>query len=72
MQVATEPDYKFELAIALGELEIAKDIAGEAASEVKWKQLGELAMSSGDLILAEGCLSKASDLSGLLLMYSAR
>jgi coatomer subunit beta' len=34
-------------------------------------QLGELAMTSGDLPLAESCLTKAADLSGLLLMYSS-
>lgn len=70
-QVATEPDYKFELAIGLGELEIAREIAGESASEAKWKQLGELAMSAGDLSLAESCMGKAKDLSGLMLVYSA-
>jgi len=71
LKVATEPDYKFELAIGLGELEIAREIAGESASEAKWKQLGELAMSAGDLSLAESCMGKAKDLSGLMLVYSA-
>lgn len=34
-------------------------------------QLGELAMSSGELVLAESCLTRACDLSGLLLMFSS-
>jgi coatomer subunit beta' len=71
LKVATEPDYKFELAIQLGDLSTAVQIAGEAATEAKWKQLGELALSSGELPLAESCLTKAADLSGLLLMYSS-
>mmetsp|Transcript_32188 Transcript_32188/g.44654 ORF Transcript_32188/g.44654 Transcript_32188/m.44654 type:complete len:968 (-) Transcript_32188:442-3345(-) len=74
LQVAIEPDYKFDLAIQLGELAIAREIASGiaiAGSEGKWKQLGELAMSSGDLILAESCLNQAQDLGGLLLLYSA-
>ena len=71
LRIATEPDYKFDLAIQLGELQLAREIAVEAASEAKWKQLGELAMSAGDLSLAETCLDSASDLSGLLLMYSS-
>ncbi|KAJ7540716.1 hypothetical protein O6H91_10G027900 [Diphasiastrum complanatum] len=72
LEVATDPDYRFELAVQLGRLEVAKAIAEEAQSESKWKQLGELAMSAGKLDLAEECLSHATDLSGLLLLYSAQ
>ncbi|XP_024969366.1 coatomer subunit beta'-2-like isoform X2 [Cynara cardunculus var. scolymus] len=71
LEVATDPDYRFELAIHLGKLEIAKDIALVAQSESKWKQLGELAMSTGMLDMAEDCLKHANDLSGLLLLYSS-
>ncbi|KAF3649215.1 Coatomer subunit beta'-1 [Capsicum annuum] len=71
LEVATEPDYRFDLAIQLGKLDIAKDIAVVAQSESKWKQLGELAMSAGMLDMAEECLKYASDLSGLLLLYSS-
>jgi coatomer subunit beta' len=51
LEIATDPDYKFDLAIQLGRLEIAKEIAEEVQSESKWKQLGELAMSSGKVHL---------------------
>ncbi|CAL2245583.1 unnamed protein product [Prunus armeniaca] len=71
LEVATDPDYRFELAIQLGRLEIAKEIATEVQSESKWKQLGELAMSTGKLDMAEECLKHAMDLSGLLLLYSS-
>uniref|UniRef100_A0A0D6QW38 Coatomer subunit beta' n=1 Tax=Araucaria cunninghamii TaxID=56994 RepID=A0A0D6QW38_ARACU len=71
LEVATDPDYKFDLAIQLGRIEVAKAIAVEAQSELKWKQLGELAMSTGKLDNAEECLIHASDLSGLLLLYSS-
>ncbi|KAK1265535.1 Coatomer subunit beta'-2 [Acorus gramineus] len=71
LEVATDPNYKFDLAIQLGRLEVAMDIAVEVQSESKWKQLGELAMSAGNLEMAEECLSHAMDLSGLLLLYSA-
>ncbi|KAK4361935.1 hypothetical protein RND71_017176 [Anisodus tanguticus] len=47
LEVATEPDYRFDLAIQLGKLDIEKDIAVIAQSESKWKQLGDLAMSAG-------------------------
>ncbi|KAK4359467.1 hypothetical protein RND71_021696 [Anisodus tanguticus] len=71
LEVATDPDYRFDLAIQLGKLEIAKEIAVVAQNESKWKQLGDLAMSSGRLEMAEECLKHANDLSGLLLLYSS-
>ncbi|KAB5530119.1 hypothetical protein DKX38_020200 [Salix brachista] len=52
-------------------LEVAKEIASEVQSESKWKQLGELAMSNGRLEMAEECMRHATDLSGLLLLYSS-
>ena len=42
-----------------------------AAGEQKWKQLGELAMSGGDIELASACLAKSGDLSGQLLLCTA-
>ncbi|TYJ17985.1 hypothetical protein E1A91_A09G090900v1 [Gossypium mustelinum] len=71
LEVATDPDYRFELAVQLGKLGIAKEIATEVQSESKWKQLGELAMSTGKLQMAEECMKHAMDLSGLLLLYSS-
>nr|KJB13138.1 hypothetical protein B456_002G058900 [Gossypium raimondii] len=71
LEVATDPDYRFDLAMQLGKLEIAKEIATEAQSESKWKQLGELAMSTGKLAMAEECMKHAIGLSGLLLLYSS-
>ncbi|XP_020244249.1 coatomer subunit beta'-1-like isoform X2 [Asparagus officinalis] len=71
LKVATDPNYKFDLAVQLERLDIAKEIAVEVQSESKWKQLGKLAMSTGKLDMAEECLSQAMDLSGLLLIYSA-
>ncbi|CAD6340303.1 unnamed protein product [Miscanthus lutarioriparius] len=71
LEIATDADYKFDLAVQLGKLEVAKAIAIEAQSQSKWKQLGELAMSTGKLELAEECLLQAKDLSGLLLLYSS-
>ncbi|XP_062229104.1 coatomer subunit beta'-2-like isoform X1 [Phragmites australis] len=71
LEIATDPNYRFDLAVQLGSLEVAKEIAVEARSESKWKQLGELAMSTGKLEMAEDCLLQATDLSGLLLLYSS-
>ena len=94
LAIVTDPDYKFDLSVQLGRLEVAKvvprsnlyglflisrhgfsvsqlmseliiqDIAEEAQSESKWKQLGELAMSSGKVRLIQNVLA-------LERMYSA-
>jgi coatomer subunit beta' len=72
LEVATDPDFQFELAVALGRLELAQELAAEADSEVKWRQLGELALNTGNLGVAEACFEKAKDLGGLLLLYTSR
>ena len=71
MAIATDPDYKFELAIQVGELETASAIAETSSSEAKWKQLGELSMALGNFGILEKCLTMGKDLSGLLLYYSS-
>ncbi|KMZ59957.1 Coatomer subunit beta'-1 [Zostera marina] len=71
LEIATDPNYRFDLSLQLCKLDIAKEIAAEVQSESKWKQLGEIAMSSGKIEMAEECLSNAMDLSGLLLLYSS-
>ena len=72
LRIATDPDFKFELAVQLGELGVAREIVEtQGASDSKWKQLGELAMSNGDLELTNKCLEKSGDLSGQLLLATS-
>ena len=49
LEIATDPDYRFDLAVSLGELGIALELAEVSGSELKWRQLGELALSAGKL-----------------------
>lgn len=49
LEIATDVDYRFELAVQLGLLDTALEIAQSSESEAKWRQLGELALSSGKL-----------------------
>jgi coatomer subunit beta' len=44
----------------------------DAHAAPKWRQLGELAMSRGQLAAAATCLARAADLSGLLLLHAAQ
>eukprot|EP01025_Chloroclados_australasicus_P014962 TRINITY_DN17088_c0_g2_i2.p1 TRINITY_DN17088_c0_g2~~TRINITY_DN17088_c0_g2_i2.p1 ORF type:complete len:950 (-),score=124.80 TRINITY_DN17088_c0_g2_i2:478-2916(-) len=73
LEVATDPDYKFELAISLGRLDLARSIVeeSEGENENKWRQLGELALGNGELNVAQECMKRAKDLSGMMLLYSS-
>ncbi|KAI3425793.1 hypothetical protein D9Q98_007768 [Chlorella vulgaris] len=71
LQVATDADYRFELAVSLGMLDLALELAGQSDSEAKWSQLGELALGSGQLEVAQQCFGRAKDLGGLLLLHSS-
>ncbi len=59
LQIATDPDYRFDLAVSLGELDVALELAEQSGSDLKWRQLGELALTSGKLqvrTLASPCI----------------
>lgn len=71
LDLATDPDYRCDLAVSLGRLDLATSIAREHPSELKWRQLADLATMKGDFELAEECMSSSDDFSGLLTLYSA-
>lgn len=71
MAVTYDPEHKFELALQLGELKAAYEIAKETESEQKWKQLAELAISKCEFGLAQECLHNANDYGGLLLLATS-
>ena len=71
LAVSSDPEHKFDLAIQLGDLDTATALAKEAASEQKWKQLAELAISRCQFTLAQECLHHAQDYGGLLLLATA-
>ena len=66
-----DPEHRFELALQLGELKIAHQLAVEAQSEQKWKQLADLATSKSQFDLAQECLHNAQDYGGLLLLATS-
>lgn len=71
LAVSTDPEHRFELALALGDLNTAKALALEANNPQKWSQLGELAATSNNLPLAKECMQRAQDFSGLLLVATS-
>lgn len=71
LKVATDPEHRFDLALSLGDLQQAVEIAREQDTEHKWKTVGDAALSGWDVKLAQECFVKAKDLGSLLLVYSA-
>lgn len=71
LEVATDPEHKFELALALNQLSIALDLARQADVEHKWKTVGDAALTAWDVALAAECFAHAKDLGSLLLVYSS-
>jgi coatomer subunit beta' len=71
LSIATDPEHKFDLALALGQLPIALELARTADAEHKWKTVGDAALTGWDVALAAECFTNAKDLGSLLLLYSS-
>jgi len=74
LQVTTDPDHKFELALQLDDLDTALEIARtvpELEAELKWKSLGDRALAVWRFELARECFEKGGDLSALMLLLLA-
>jgi coatomer subunit beta' len=71
LEVATDPEHRFELALSLKNLSVALEIAKEADVEHKWKTVGDAALAAWDIKLAEECFDHAKDLGSLLLLHSS-
>ena len=71
-EIATDPEYRFDMAVALGRLDEALPLVEAAPSEAKWRQLVDLALAANDLALAERCMREAHDLSSLVLLCCAQ
>lgn len=71
LEVATDPEHRFDLALSLNDLETALTIAREANVEHKWKTIGDTAMAAWNLSLAQECFVNAKDLGSLLLLHTA-
>merc|ERR1719231_706555 len=72
LELVTDTDHKFELAMGLGKLDMAYSIAQGSDQEHKWESLRDAALSTNQFEMAEECMAASHDLSGLLLLHSAR
>lgn len=71
LTVSTDSEHRFDLAVQLKDTKTAYQIALEAQTEQKWRQLAELAMSLCQFDLAQECLHNAQDFPGLLLLATS-
>lgn len=72
MAITKDKQHKMDLALQLNNLEEAYKIAQEdTENDDKWKMVGDLALLSGEIDLAENCLHKSKDWNGLLLLYTS-
>ncbi|KAJ2813438.1 Coatomer subunit beta', partial [Coemansia sp. 'formosensis'] len=71
LEVTTDPEQRFDLAVQLNQLETAYALAEESDAEAKWRIVGDCALRTWNFELAERCMVKAKDLSGLLLLYTS-
>jgi len=71
LEVATDPEHRFELALGLNQLQIALELAREVDVEHKWKTVGDAALNGWNMALAEECFVHAKDTGSLLLLYTS-
>ncbi|KAH8172247.1 coatomer WD associated region domain-containing protein [Sarocladium implicatum] len=71
LEVATDPEHKFDLALGLNQLDVALTLAREADADHKWKTVGDAALAAWDVALAAECFTHARDLGSLLLLHSS-
>ena len=71
LEVATDPEHRFELALALNNLQIGLEIARQQDTEHKYKTVGDAAMAGWDLETAEEMFVLAKDIGSLLLLYTS-
>ncbi|WVQ76552.1 hypothetical protein IAR50_006222 [Cryptococcus sp. DSM 104548] len=75
LNLTTDPDHKFDLAISLSDLQTALSIVraqeDSATSVSKWKVVGDEALKSWEMDLAKEAFERAGDLPALLLLYTS-
>jgi coatomer subunit beta' len=69
LEITNDQEHRFELAVELGFVDVAYQVANQLNHDEKWKVLGDSAIQVWDFDLAEECWKKAGDLESLLLFY---
>lgn len=71
LQVSTDSDHRFDLALQIGDLNTAIQLAREMENPQKWSHLADVATKQNKFDLVKECLEKANDFGGLLLLATS-
>ncbi|KAH9482103.1 Coatomer subunit beta' [Psilocybe cubensis] len=74
LEITTDPEHKFDLALALSDLSTALSIARASPpseSAVKFKALGDRALGEWRFEMARECFERAGDVGALMLLMAA-
>lgn len=71
LQVSTDNEHRFDLALQIGDLKTAIELARETDNPQKWAQLAEVATKQNQFDLVRECLERANDFGGLLLLATS-
>ncbi|ORZ33589.1 coatomer WD associated region-domain-containing protein [Catenaria anguillulae PL171] len=71
LEVTTDTEHKFDLAVAAGKLDVALQLAIKVDQPAKWKIVAEGALAAWRFDVAEECMTRANDLESLMLLYLA-
>ena len=71
LEVSTDAEHRFDLALSLNDLQTALELAREANVDHKWKTVGDAALAGWNLSLAQECFFNAKDVGSLLLLHTA-
>lgn len=71
LQVSTDSEHRFDLALQIGDLNTAIELARETENPQKWSQLAEVATKQNKFDLVKECLERANDFGGLLLLATS-
>lgn len=71
LQVSTDSEHRFDLALQIGDLKTAIELARETENPQKWSQLADVATKQNKFDLVKECLERANDFGGLLLLATS-
>ncbi|OMJ29003.1 Coatomer subunit beta' [Smittium culicis] len=71
IEVTTDVEQQFDLAVSLSKLDLACQLAEQSNAEAKWRTVADLALKLFRFDVAEKCLLNAKDYNSLLMLYSS-
>ncbi|CCW63705.1 unnamed protein product [Phytomonas sp. EM1] len=71
LRTTTDDSHRFELAVRLKDLELARQLAERIPEPARWKQVGDIALDEGYFDIATDAYWKCGDYCGLLLIFTS-